>query len=372
MNIGIDVKTLSKRYTGIAVYVCEIIRYFNELDTEDQFYLYSNKEIQLPFLLKDNFHIIVYSSKIGSFGVLFYLPKLLKKYGIDVFWGPEHIVPLLPTKCKIVVTIHDLAVLVNPQLGTKFNAFLQRVFTIPSVRRADKVVAISKSTASDVLKYANIGSDKIQVIYNGDSPYNKSIHEFADDEALEIINKYSLVEPYFLFVGTIEPRKNIPTIVKAFDLFKKQYGGNEKLVLAGGLGWRYKKTIESINNSPYKNDIVLTGYCSALEKEYFYKNAIALLFPSLYEGFGLPILESFSLGTPVITARNSSLEEVGGVYAEYIDDALDSIGLKDKMYTVYCQNKKEKSSEYQAWASHFSRKECAREMLNLFKNMVKL
>ena len=371
MNIGVDVKSLSKAYTGIAVYVCEIIRYFNEIDCEDQFYLYSNKEIKLPFSLKDNFHIIVYSSRIGSFGVMFKLPALLKMHGIDVFWAPEHIVPLLPTKCKIVVTIHDLAVLVKPQLGTKFNAFLQRVFTIPSIRRADKVVAISKSTATDILKYANVSFDKIQVIYNGDSPYRNVVHDFTDDEEQEISKKYSLDEPYFLFVGTIEPRKNIPTIVKAFDLFKKQYGGKEKLVLAGGLGWRYKESMKSIKKSPYKNDIVLTGYCSALEKEYFYKNAIALVFPSLYEGFGFPILESFSLGTPVITARNSSLEEVGGMYAVYIDDALDSNGLKVRMYEVSCQNDPEKSSQYKAWSKRFSRKVCASEMLNLFHNIVK-
>lgn len=372
MKIGIDVKTLSKRYTGIAVYVHEMLRYFAELDKKNEYFLFSNKDFSLDFDLPKNFHTVIYKSHIGSFGVMFKLPRLINAFHIDIFWGPEHIVPILKTNCKIVVTIHDLCALMHPELGSRFNAFLQRYFTIPSIRKSNSVIAISKSTAQDVIKLSGISKNKIEVIYNGDSPYNYKMHDFTESEIKTIRNKYDLQQPYFLFVGSIEPRKNIPTIIKAFNLYKNETGGNEKLVLAGGLGWKYKASLDAIKKSPYKNDIILTGYCSNMEREYFYRNAIVLLFPSLYEGLGLPVIEAFSVGLPVITADNSALHEVGGSYALYIPDATDYEGLAcymKQVTTISFDKRNSNSYEYKKWAHTFSRMKCAEQILELFNNL---
>jgi len=372
MNIGIDVKVLAKRLTGIGVYVKEMVRFFNEVDHEDQFYLFTNKKFKLNFELGENFHQIIVNKKLKSLGIIFCMERYLKQYQINVFWGTEHIVPWT-SFCKTVITIHDLAVLMDPKLGTRKNALIQKLFTIPSCKRADKVIAISKSTKNDVVRLCNINDNKVVVINNGDSPYKGNLHQFTTKEVEEIHTKFYLNKDYFLFVGTIEPRKNIPTIVKAFDVFKNNSDHHQhQLVLVGGLGWRYKESLQAIQNSPYKNCIILTGYCSNLEREYLYRNAKALLFPSLYEGFGLPIIEGMSVGLPIITADNSSLKEIGGDAAFYIKDALDYNSLAKIMENVDSLGEVERKSiieKSKTRANMFSRKKCAEETLEFIKNI---
>lgn len=368
MNIGIDVKSLSKRYTGIAVYVYDLIKYFNELDTVDEFFLYSHKPFELDFELNKNFHKRIYKGITGSIGVMFQLSKRLKDDNIDLFWGPEHCLVWGRRRFKQVVTIHDLAVLRNPNVGTRYNAFLQRFMTVPSCRNADKIIAISQSTAKDVVRTSGVCENKIQVIYNGDSPYMGKERAYTAEEREKIENKFSIKKGhFFLFVGSIEPRKNIETIVDAYSIYRMS--GEFKLVLAGGLGWRYKKIINKIQESPYKSDIILTGYCSSEEKEFLYRNTASLVFPSLWEGFGFPIVEAMSVGVPVITARVSSLPEVGGDCAFYIENPLDSIGLSKLMLQVQNLDDGQKvliSKKNKSHAALFSRRLCAKETLDLF------
>lgn len=216
--------------------------------------------------------------------------------------------------------------------------------------------------------------DKVVVIYNGDSPYRGKANTIDENQQLAIENKFQIQKQgYFLFVGSIEPRKNIDTIVKAYDEYRKN-GGKAKMVLAGGLGWRYKPTLRLIDASPYNKDIVLSGYVSAIEKEYLYRNAISLVFPSLCEGFGLPILEAMSVGTPVIISRNSSLPEVGGEYAFYLENALDYVTLSSMLFRIEALSPDERKKLAGAcikWANTFSRKKCAIEILNLLEQTYK-
>jgi len=368
MNIGIDVKSLSKRYTGIAVYIYDLIRYFNELDNVDEFFLYSHKPFELDFKLNKNFHKRIYKGITGSIGVMFQLSKRLRNDNIDLFWGPEHCLVWGKQKFKQVVTIHDLAVLHNPNVGTRYNALLQRFMTIPSCRNADKIIAISQSTANDVIQTSGVDKNKIQIIYNGDSPYIEKNKTYTVEEQKEIENKFSIKKGcFFLFVGSIEPRKNIETIIDAYSMYRKS--GDFKLVLAGGLGWRYRKIINKIQESPYKSDIILTGYCSSEEKEFLYRNTASLVFPSLWEGFGFPIVEAMSVGAPVITARVSSLPEVGGDCAFYIDNPLDYIGLSKLMIQIQNLDDDQRellSKKNKSQAALFSRRFCAKETLDLF------
>lgn len=371
MNIGIDAKVLAKRRTGIGIYVEQIVKYFSLLDTEDEFYLFTNQNFSLNFDLGKNFHQVVVHPKLKSLGIIFCLDEYLKKYKIDVFWGTEHIVPWTNV-CKTVVTIHDLAVLMNPTLGTRKNAIIQKLFTIPSCRRADKIIAISNSTKRDVIKLSSVNEDKVEVIYNGDSPYNHRVSNITADQENTIRKKFSLYEKYFLFVSTIEPRKNVPTIIKAYNAFRSTVKEGYKFVLAGGLGWRYEASLREIELSPYKEDIIMTGYCSDIEREFLYRNGECLLFPSLYEGLGLPIIEAMSVGLPVITADNSSLHEVGGDVAFYVDNSLDFKGLSHLMRKVVdlsdCE--RQKLSEHEIQRAHsFSRQKCAEQILKLIKSI---
>lgn len=374
MNIGIDVKCLSKRYTGIAVYVHEMLRFFNDLvDEKDNIYLFSNKNFDLDFNLKNNFHKVIYHSLSGSIGIMFQMKKYIQKYSIDIFWGTEHCIPLTTVTCKCVVTIHDLAILKIPNIGTFYNAFLQKTFTIRACNKADAIIAISKSTAKDVINIANVNKEKVKVIYNGDSPYNGNESSLTQEEQISIKNKYKLYNPYFLYFGTLEPRKNIPTIIKAYNIFKQKNASNFKLVLAGGLGWKYKTILEEIAKSPFKNDIIRIGYCSNKEKEYLYRHANSLVFTSLYEGFGFPILEAMSVGIPVITSNISSMPEIGGNLAFYLKNVYDENELYTLMEHVTQLSDAERTElnkKSQIWANKFSRKKCAINILKTFKKLI--
>lgn len=370
MIIGIDAKSLSKRYTGIAIYVHEMLRYFNEIACDDdQFYLFSNRDFDMDLELSDKFHKVIYHSLTGSFGVMFQMGKYVKKYNIDVFWSPEHIAPLTKIECKIVVTIHDLAILRFPETGERYNKFLQDVFVFRSCRKADRIIAISKATANDIVKLCKINADKVQVIYNGDSPYTGKSSTLTAIDNSTIKNKFGIDCPYFLFVGTFSPRKNIVTIIKAYNEFRRRNNCKYKLVLAGGFGWKYENILEEIEKSSYKQDIVKTGFCSDKEREYLYRNAFALLYPSLYEGFGLPILEAMSVGAPVITSNVSSMPEVGGNVAFYVNNVYDADELCCRMQEL-CSlpendlNKLKLDSKIHA--AKFSRKKCAEEIYDVF------
>lgn len=373
MNIGIDVKTLAKPYTGIAIYVHDILMYFNKLNHEDEFYLYSNRDFELDFQLNGNFHKVIYKSITGSFGVMFQLSRLLKRDKIDVFWGTEHCLVLGRHPFKQIVTIHDLAVLRNPKVGTRYNAYLQRIMTIPACKRADKIIAISEATKEDIISLSHVPPSKIKVIYNGDSPYTGKQPSYSSTFAHNVFVDYGIVSnEYFLFVGSIEPRKNISTIVKAYNQYRNS-GGTKKLVLAGGLGWRYKAILRDIENSPFSRDIVQTGYCTPELKEFLYRNANALLFPSLWEGFGFPIVEAMSVGTPVITANISSMPEIAGKAALYIANPLDYKSLCHEMEHIEQMEGKEleqlKERGY-VQAKLFSREQCAQEILATIHQLV--
>ena len=256
MKIGIDAKSLARQYTGISVYVSEVVRYLCTIDREDDFYLYSNKHFKLDFDLPDNFHIRKYKALTGTIGILTNLPSIMKKDGIDVFWGTEHCIPIGKQSFKRVVTYHDMATFSNYKLGTRYNYLLMKFVFVPSLKFADKVIAISESTKRDVGRYVDL--NRIDVVYNGDSPYTNRDNTVSKEEELEIFKKFEIMaKHYFLFVGSIEPRKNIVTIVEAFEKYKSRNVNGHKLILAGGLGWRYSDILRKIESSPFKKDIRL-------------------------------------------------------------------------------------------------------------------
>lgn len=320
MNIGIDARALSHSKAGIGTYLSEVLEYIAGNDDCNRYYLYTNKDIDCEGL-DERFVIRKYKSKIGTFGLRYIVPKMIKQDKIDVFWGPEHVLPKKVDDIKYVLTIHDLALFRLKKTAALYNEIINKIYCKKSAEQADSIIAISNSTKSDLVNLFKINPDKIPVIYNGVSlyPYSYVATRVSNSEFKPLSDKFGINQQYFLFVGTIEPRKNLVNAVKAFNLFKSTTGFPHKYVIAGGKGWRDKKIHQEIENSPYKNDIILTGYVSSKEKELLYRNALCLLFPSLYEGFGLPIIESLSVGTPVITSNVSAMPEVGGDVCEYVD-----------------------------------------------------
>ncbi|EKE20905.1 MAG: glycosyl transferase group 1 [uncultured bacterium] len=184
-----------------------------------------------------------------------------------------------------------------------------------------------------------------------------------------VLRKYHIKpKKYLLYVGAIQPRKNLITLVKAFEIFKKENENSIKLVIAGGKAWSWEETIEAVENSSMRDSIILTGRIPFEELSILQQNAAIFVFPSLYEGFGIPILEAFAADTPVISARNSSLEEVGGEAMEYFE-SLDAKELSQKIIKVTSSFslQAEMIAKGREQLNKFSWRKCAKETLEFIK-----
>lgn len=366
MKIGIDARPLiSASPRGIGVYLNKIIDYINENDQENTYILYTHKPFDVPKKYNYNLTVRVIPSKIGTIWLRLILPKVLKNDMPDVFWGTSHVLPPKIKGIKYVVTFHDLGPLICPKWYIWYNALFNRLLMKKSAKSADNIIVDAESTKKDIIRKFNIDEEKIQCIYLGGDMGLSSI-EYC--EVKNIISDLKINEPYFLYVGAImsDTNKNIETIIRAFESVLKKERFAE-LVLAGKLQ-RANKLIKMINHSKYKDRIKLTGYISDEEKFYLYKNTRAFVFPTLYEGFGIPILEAMALGAPVICSSNSSLPEVGGNAAIYLRNEKDAEELANKMNMVLNFTEKERNETINRGieqAKKFSWEKCTKETLNV-------
>lgn len=210
-------------------------------------------------------------------------------------------------KGKVIVTIHDMIYKVYPETTEIKNLqnFHKKVKF--AIENSDKIIAVSEATKKDILKYFNIQEKKIDIVSPG-----IYLEDYMKDDNDDILSKYKLPNSYILYLGTLEPRKNIINIIKSFEKYKKENKSKIQLVLVGKKGWKYEKIFQAYEESPYKEEIKILGYIDEKDKVLLYKNAKVFLYPSFYEGFGMPILEAMAAGTPVITSNISSLPEVAG------------------------------------------------------------
>jgi glycosyltransferase involved in cell wall biosynthesis len=235
-------------------------------------------------------------------------PLQLVREGIALLHSPVNVQPVfLP--CKGVVTVTDLSFMTFPQAFRMGRRLYQRWFTRWSVRHADRVIAISKTTAQDVVQLFDVPADKVSVVLPGvDARYQP----IGDRERVTQFRRLrDLTDRFVLFVGTLEPRKNLLTLLQAYAAFRRA-GGGYKLALVGGRGWLYEPILAAIDELDLRGDVVLPGFVAEEELPLWYNAAEAFFYPSLYEGFGLPPLEAMACGTPVVVSDASSLPEVVG------------------------------------------------------------
>ena len=373
MNIGIDGRGLEGKKSGIGIYIEEIIKQINSLeDKTNKYIIYSPRKVEINAKLNDHVIIKDGNKRLGSFWLYLKLPKILKEDNIDVFWGTQHCLPKrnkYSKNIKFVLTIHDLAIKKLKTVGSVKNTIIQMLFLKKSIKNADKLIAISEATKNDIIELFKINNERIQTIYNGtniDAEY-----KVTEAQEQEIKEKFNIEKvPYIFFISTIEPRKNIPTLIKAYS-YVREKKIDLKLILAGGLGWKYEDILSKIENSKYKEDICLQGYISKEEKQYLFKNTKMLVYPSLYEGFGLPILEAMANKALVVTSNVSSLPEVGEDIAYYYNNVLNYEELGEKIIEVLNIDEKEREEKinkglYQV--KKFTWEKCAKETLEILKN----
>lgn len=233
---------------------------------------------------------------------------------------------------KVITTVHDLSFIRYPETMSKRNLKRIQKDIVYSLERSERILTVSQFSKEELTSCMGVDSDKISVIYNAPS----ISPETADAQIIK--NKYHITFPYILYVGTIEPRKNITRLLYAFDKLKQETGLPHHLVLAGGNGWNNKEIYKAADTLSSKSFIHFIGYISGPEKNALYQQAQAFVFPSLYEGFGIPPLEAMHFGCPVICSKAASLPEIIGEAGEYVDP-MDTASIAQGLWNVLFQER---------------------------------
>ena len=245
------------------------------------------------------------------------------------------VTPLL-SPCPSVVTIYDLSFLLYPESFKRSKRFYLGLFTRLSARRARRIIAISESTKRDVVRLLGVPPEKVEVVYCGIDDAFRPLPPQSWGERGEVAafrSKRGLPERFILFVGTIEPRKNVARLIEAFANLQTCKPAHLKLVIGGAKGWFYEDVFARVEELGLEGEVMFPGYIPVSELPLWYNAAELFVYPSLYEGFGLPPLEAMACGTPVVTANTSSLPEVVGD-AGLTVDPLDVEGLAEAMRRV--------------------------------------
>jgi len=239
-------------------------------------------------------------------------PWTLRRIGAHLVHGPAFVGPLL-APCPVVITIHDLSFIRFPTLFRPAKRLYLTVLTRFSARRARRLIAVSTHTAAETTRLLGVPSERIDVVYHGVDPV---FHPLPADEVAVFRQRRGLPERFVLCVGTLEPRKNQTRLVEAFA---RIHDGQVKLVLVGGKGWLYDELFTRVEALGLSKEIIFPGYVMNDELPLWYNAATILAYPSLYEGFGMPVLEAQACGTPVLTSNVSSLPEAAGDAASMVD-----------------------------------------------------
>ena len=362
MIIGIDGNEANvENKVGVSIYVLELIHYFyTKTDSNTQYVIYLRDKPHHDFPLPNNhfqYHIVK-----GNFlwSQLFLPINLYLKKEIDIFFSPAHYAPRF---CPVptVVTIHDLSYFYYPNDFLRKDLYQLKNWTKYSVEKASKIIAVSKNTKKDLIKYYHVPENKIEIIYNG---FNSKLKVKSKKLKIELKNK-----KYILYVGTIQPRKNLHTLITAFHLLLKEKP-EYSLIIAGKKGWLYGKLFDHVRTLNLEDKIIFTGYISDEEKEMLYQHASFFVLPSLYEGFGIPLLEAMNYDCPVIASFTSSLPEIGGDACLYFDPNKPE-ELNEKMKEIIGNTplRKELVQKGKKRVQLFSWVKCGRETLDTIRKL---
>lgn len=336
MRICIDVRCLTEgRRTGVEEYVLGLLPELFRLDQENEYVLFysSWKEPLFDFAFFDQYPRVTVkklrlSNKLLNLA-FWYLgwPKIDRLVGgADAVFLPNLIFGAVSRKVRLVTTIHDLSFERYPHCFS-WKRRLWHVFVNPKklCRRSDRIIAVSASSAADVAQLYGVDRKKIKAIPSAIDQRFRLLDR-NDAKLIEVKEKYHLPFKFILYLGTIEPRKNIIGLIRAFERFQRSaetQGAEElakyKLVIAGSPGWLGEQVFAELGKSAYQEKIIFTGFVSDPDKVCFYNLASLFVYPSFFEGFGFPPLEAMSCGVPVITANGSSLSEICGDAAILID-----------------------------------------------------
>ena len=365
-SIGLDGSRAFLKYrTGIEEYSYQVIKNLRQaIPEETNVFLYVRKKLrirkgrlafiypEIDFTLPSNWKLVGiwaprFWTQIGLSLEMVFSP-------VDTLFVPAHTLPIIGGR-RNVVTVHGLEYEVSPESYSFLERLYMRFFIRYSCWEADTVIAVSENTKQDLMKLYQTPEERIKVIGEG---YIANLQPTT----------YNLQPiPYILFIGRIEERKNVVRIVEAFEMLKEKYQRKEQLILVGKPGYGYEKIQKKVEGNTYQAEIQEKGYVTKEEKQTLLQNALVFVFPSLYEGFGLPVLEAQAAGVPVVTSSTSSLPDVGGEGALYVDPLSSESIAKGihKALTLDEEDRDVLQEKMKENLKRFSWEKCSKEIVEL-------
>ncbi len=369
MKIGFDAKRAFLNKSGLGNYSRDVIRSLQDLCPENEYVLFSpQKETDLleNKYIKNTVSPNL-SSKVGkSYWRSFSITKDIISSNLDIYHGLSNELPFSINKSDVkkVVTIHDLIFLEIPSLYPFIDRNIYLKKFLNACKFADKIIATSEQTKKDIIKHFNIAENKIEVVYQSCNLRFKS--KFSEEKLSEIVKKYKLPENYILNVGTIEQRKNVLNIIKAIYY----YNLDIKLVVVGRKTAYYNDVKLYIDSHNMKSNIKFLSNVSNEDLPGIYQKSMAFVYPSLYEGFGIPIIEAFNSGIPVITSNQGSPAEIAGNAAIQVE-ALNSKSIGIALKSVIESSSLRKTLTVSGYnrAKQFDRDIVIKRIMSIYKNL---
>ena len=329
MHIGINAQLLSfsesYRNGGVSHYIRYLLQGLARQESKHTYTIFVNGQDVIDQLGAAHPHIHYISAPWSESQPTsriaweqFTLPTEIRRREIEVFHSPVNVLPeWLPQGCASVVTLHDLAFLRFPAVLTRAKRFYHRTFTVRSLQRATTLITVSESTKRDAHTLASIPLERIRTVYPSiDEKFSVAM---SAEEIATFRAQHGLTAGFLLYLGTLEPRKNIIMLIEAYARLRQTHHIQEKLVVAGGKGWLYDTIFEKVQQLGLIDTVIFPGFIAETEQALWYRAASAFVYPSLYEGFGIPVAEALACGIPVVTSNVSSLPEAGMGIALSVD-----------------------------------------------------
>lgn len=368
MKIGIDALTIDEKPTGIGWYGINFINSIDKvLNQSLNVTVYIQEKAKIFFKGVNNVNIKIIGNFNSNKQRIYYqqikMSSVLKRDKIDFVHYIDYLVPVLYNEIPYIITIHDLS-FYEKNFFNIYKTLFKRIITKSAIKSATAIICDSNWTRRSIQKMFNI-TDKVYTIYLGYNDMYKKLDVQDQQIICKIKDKYGIKSSYILFVGTVEPRKNLDHLIKAF--YKISNSVVHQLVIVGKKGWRHDNIHRLVRELNMEDRVIFTDYISNLEILYLYNNADVFVYPSIYEGFGIPPLEAMACGCPVVVSNVTSLPEVVGDAAMLVNP-FDVDDIANKIYKVVSDRNlnnllREKSIKQ---ASKFSWEKCATETLDLY------
>jgi glycosyltransferase involved in cell wall biosynthesis len=373
LSIGFDAKRALYNKSGLGNYSRNLLSALQKFYPGNRYLLFTPKTKKHIHLEYENEFVLVEpeSPLLKLFSSLWrtrFIVDDIRKHKPDIFHGLSHELPvgIEKTGVRSVVTVHDLIFLRYPELYSRIDAGIYLKKVIHACRIADHIIAISQQTKDDLVEFLRVDPERISVIYQGYSSRFK--RKLGDNSFNEIRNRHNLPDRYLLYVGTIEARKNLMGIIRAIHTAKIEM----PLVVIGKKTEPYFKKIEAYVSSNNLNNIIFTGKVSDDELPAIYRNAECFVYPSFFEGFGIPLIEAMVSGVPVITSRGGCFKEAAGPGSLYVDpDDIENIGESIKSVIGNEELKNKMISAGLEHVKNFSDENIALSYMNFYRNLVK-